>query len=215
MSSTDQAAELRLATEAAAAVEDTSKVEAGAAVEDSSKVEAAAAVAPEQAQEESKALSGKKVKISTSDGEVIEIAEEYARMSTTIKNLLDSGFDESEESIPLETVSKKVFDKVIEYCEYRFANPEQKNTLGAYSPELAEWDQKFFDALDLPMMYDVTTAANFLDNKPLLDVMCKGIAGKIRGKSVEEMREILNIKNDFTPEEEEELREQNAWCLDV
>ena len=34
----------------------------------------------------------------------------------------------------------------------------------------------------------------------------------IRGKTTEQMREILQIENDFTPEEEEEIRLQNSWA---
>ena len=34
------------------------------------------------------------------------------------------------------------------------------------------------------------------------------------GKSPEEIRERFNIVNDFTPEEEEEVRRENAWSED-
>ena len=36
----------------------------------------------------------------------------------------------------------------------------------------------------------------------------------IKGKSPEEIRETFNIENDFTPEEEEEIRRENAWGQD-
>lgn len=32
------------------------------------------------------------------------------------------------------------------------------------------------------------------------------------GKTPEEIRRIFNIKNDFTPEEEELVRKENDWC---
>lgn len=48
-------------------------------------------------------------------------------------------------------------------------------------------------------------AANFLDIKGLLDVTCKTVANMIKGKSPEEIRRTFNIKNDFTPEEEEQV----------
>ena len=35
------------------------------------------------------------------------------------------------------------------------------------------------------------------------------VANLMKGKSVEEMRETLNIKNDFTPEEEAKIRKEN------
>lgn len=47
----------------------------------------------------------------------------------------------------------------------------------------------------------------------LLDSCCQKIASMIRGKSVEEIRKLFNIENDFTPEEEAEIREENSWAL--
>ena len=34
----------------------------------------------------------------------------------------------------------------------------------------------------------------------------------IKGKTPEEIRETFNIKNDFAPAEEEQLRKENEWC---
>jgi S-phase kinase-associated protein 1 len=36
----------------------------------------------------------------------------------------------------------------------------------------------------------------------------------IKGKEPEEIRKIFNIENDFTPEEEEEMRAEYAWLKD-
>ena len=55
-------------------------------------------------------------------------------------------------------------------------------------------------------------AANFLDIKALLDVGCKTVANMIKGKSPEEIRKTFNIQNDFTPEEEEQIRRENEWA---
>ena len=57
-------------------------------------------------------------------------------------------------------------------------------------------------------------AANYLDIKGLLDLTCQTVANMMKGKSVEEIRKIFNIKNDFTPEEEEEIRKENQWAFD-
>lgn len=55
-------------------------------------------------------------------------------------------------------------------------------------------------------------AANYLDIKPLLDVGCKTVANMIKGKSPEEIRKTFNIQNDFTPDEEEQIRRENEWA---
>lgn len=55
-------------------------------------------------------------------------------------------------------------------------------------------------------------AANYLDIKALLDVGCKTVANMIKGKSPEEIRKTFNIQNDFTPEEEDQIRRENEWA---
>lgn len=56
-------------------------------------------------------------------------------------------------------------------------------------------------------------AANYLDIKGLLDVTCKTVANMIKGKSPEEIRKTFNIKNDFTPAEEEQV--SLVWVTSV
>lgn len=37
----------------------------------------------------------------------------------------------------------------------------------------------------------------------------------VQGKTAEEIRKTFNIVNDFTPEEEAQVREENKWCEDA
>ena len=62
------------------------------------------------------------------------------------------------------------------------------------------------------MLLQLILAANYLDIKPLLDLTCAKIASMMKDKTTEEMRQIFNIVNDFTPEEEAKVREENKWC---
>lgn len=57
-------------------------------------------------------------------------------------------------------------------------------------------------------------AANFLDIQSLLDLTCKTVADMIKGKTPEQIRSEFDIENDFTPEELDEVRRDNAWCDD-
>ena len=66
--------------------------------------------------------------------------------------------------------------------------------------------------VDQGTLFELILAANYLDIKGLLDVGCKTVANMIKGKSPEEIRKTFNIKNDFTPEEEEQVRKENEWA---
>lgn len=60
----------------------------------------------------------------------------------------------------------------------------------------------------------LSQAANYLNIKSLLDLTCMTVANMIKGKTPEEIRKTFNIKNDFTPEEEEEVRRENQWAFE-
>ena len=57
-----------------------------------------------------------KVKLVTSEGEVVEVDVDVASKSVLIKGMIDdSGVDEE---IPLPNVKKAVLEKIIQYCTY-------------------------------------------------------------------------------------------------
>jgi S-phase kinase-associated protein 1 len=78
---------------------------------------------------------------------------------------------------------------------------------------LKSFDEAFVD-VDRATLFDLILAANYLDIKDLLEITCQKVADTIKDKSPEEVREIFNIQNDFTPEEEEEVRKENAWAFE-
>jgi S-phase kinase-associated protein 1 len=49
----------------------------------------------------------------------------------------------------------------------------------------------------------------------LLDVLCKTIADWLRGHTTEEMRDILGVTSDFTPEEEAQCRYELEWLEEI
>ncbi len=55
-------------------------------------------------------------------------------------------------------------------------------------------------------------ASNYLDIKPLLELACAKVASMMKNKSVVEIRKLFNIENDFSPEEEQQIIEENKWA---
>jgi S-phase kinase-associated protein 1 len=57
----------------------------------------------------------------------------------------------------------------------------------------------------------VADASTSLDIPDLSDLASATIASIFKGKTVDEMREVFNIQNDFTPEEIEEITKDDKW----
>ncbi|KAE8730372.1 SKP1-like protein 1B [Hibiscus syriacus] len=152
--------------------------------------------------------TSKKIILKSFDGEIFEVVEAVALPSQTIKNMIEDNC--ADEEIPVPTVSGKTLSKVLEYCKRHadVATNDENN-----SNELKVWDADFVN-VDQGTIFDLTMAANFLNIKELLDLMCKTVADMMRGKTTERIRKTFHIKNDYTPEEEEEVRRENSWAFD-
>ncbi|XP_020217395.1 SKP1-like protein 1A [Cajanus cajan] len=153
--------------------------------------------------------SAKKITLKSSDGEAFEVEEAVALESQTIKHMIED--DCADSGIPLPNVTSKILAKVIEYCKKHVdaANPDDKPS----EEDLKAWDTDFVK-VDQATLFDLILAANYLNIKSLLDLTCQTVADMIKGKTPEEIRKTFNIKNDFTPEEEEEVRRENQWAFE-
>ncbi|GAB5590404.1 hypothetical protein Unana1_05304 [Umbelopsis nana] len=176
------------------------------------------------------------VQLLSSDNETFTVDKQVAERSILIKNMLEVqdvcarqiavtviidinlwlDVGESDAPIPLPNVTAKILKKVIDWCEHHRGDPvsqqEEINDRKRLT-EIDEWDQKFME-VDQETLFEIILAANYLDIKPLLDIGCKTVANMIKGKSPEEIRRTFNIVNDFTPEEEAQIRKENEWAED-
>ncbi|TXG52015.1 hypothetical protein EZV62_021184 [Acer yangbiense] len=145
--------------------------------------------------------TSRKITLKSSDGEAFEVDEAVALESQTIKHMIED--DCADNGIPLPNVTSKILSKVIEYCKKHVESPKSDDrATGAVDDDLKAWDAEF------------VKAANYLNIKSLLDLTCQTVADMIKGKTPEEIRKTFNIKNDFTPEEEEEVRRENQWAFE-
>lgn len=163
---------------------------------------------------------------------IIETKWCYVEHMTTVKNITDdvpgSGVNEP---IPLPNVEKRILLLVLQWIEKYIPeyvreklekgnltddkNPEQKNENAGPTPY--EWETPLFVELSKQEEYyalviKLMLAFNYLDCKPGLEHTCKFIANDIKGNAPEEIRKKFGLKNDFTAEEEEQIRKENEWC---
>jgi S-phase kinase-associated protein 1 len=143
------------------------------------------------------------------DDKEFKVLVNAAKLSDTIKNLIeDAGTDLP---IPLPNVSSDILAKVVEYCNYHIDHPVTPSTDEKKTDDISEWDLEFCK-MDQPTLFKLILAANYLDIKDLLDLCCKTVANMVKGKTPDEIRKTFNITQDFTPEEEEQVKNDNEWC---
>ncbi|KAF2860938.1 E3 ubiquitin ligase SCF complex, Skp subunit [Piedraia hortae CBS 480.64] len=156
------------------------------------------------------------VTLTSSDGVEMKTTRKVIERSTVIKDMFGD-LGASSEPIPIMNVTENVLRKVLEWCIHHQNDPpaslEDDSDSRKKTTDIDEWDQKFMQ-VDQEMLFEIILAANYLDIKALLDIGCKTVANMIKGKSPEEIRKTFNIQNDFTPEEEEQIRRENEWAED-
>uniref|UniRef100_G1Q6P6 S-phase kinase-associated protein 1 n=1 Tax=Myotis lucifugus TaxID=59463 RepID=G1Q6P6_MYOLU len=141
------------------------------------------------------------IKLLSSDGEIFEVDVEIAKQSVTIKTMLeDLGMDDEgdDDPVPLPNVNAAIFNKVIQWCTHHKDDPpppEDDENKEKRTDDIPVWDQEFLK----------------VDQGTLFELILT-VANMIKGKTPEEIRKTFNIKNDFTQEEEAQVRKENQWC---
>mmetsp|Transcript_15739 Transcript_15739/g.17771 ORF Transcript_15739/g.17771 Transcript_15739/m.17771 type:complete len:168 (-) Transcript_15739:352-855(-) len=162
---------------------------------------------------ETESLASRIYNLVSQEKEKFPVSKEVAEMSNLVKEMTEDEEDEDSD-IPLPNVSSRVLKKVIEFCQHHEKEkmPEIEKPLKSsnMAEVVSDWDAKFVE-VEQELLFQLILAANYMDIKSLLDLSCAKVASMIKGKTPEEIRKTFNITNDFTPEEECTVREENKW----
>jgi len=150
------------------------------------------------------------------DNKVFKVKSDALKHSTYLSSSLDTlqmdkldDIDETAAVPILIDIQGTTLGKIVEYCEYHLG-AEQAEVGQTISAD--EWDKIFCASLSQSDLFDIILASQYIGHRPLLDLSCKVVANMIKGKSPQEIRQTFNIKNDFTPEEDDQVRRENEWC---
>ncbi|KAK0592513.1 hypothetical protein LWI29_020518 [Acer saccharum] len=114
--------------------------------------------------------------------------------------------------VPLQNVSAKHMSAIIGF--YRTHLEFRRRTLLPSTEEVKAFDTAFLKNKSNNQLKELIIAANFLNTKELLDFLIETSANRIKDKSVEYVREIFGIKNDYSPEEKARIRTEYKWAFD-
>ena len=77
---------------------------------------------------------------------------------------------------------------------------------------LGGWYGEFVKGLGEEELFEVILAANELNIEALLEITAAAVSRMIKDMKVQEVRQFFSIENDFTPEEEKRIEEENEFA---
>ncbi|XP_011093133.1 SKP1-like protein 21 isoform X1 [Sesamum indicum] len=133
--------------------------------------------------------------LQTSDGSIQQVEQEVAMFCPLICREIQSGMGSSKNypiSLP-SRVNPPMLSLILDYCRFH-------QVPGRSNKERKSFDEKFV-RMDTKRLCELTSAADSLQLKPLVDLTSRALARVIEGKSPEEIREIFHLPDDLTEEE--------------
>ena len=127
------------------------------------------------------------------------------------------------------TVGTEAFERILAFIEWHelherehgpvpdLEKPLRSNSIAEclvlqdYPADLAHEYAAFVVDISQEKLFEIILASNKLGLTSMLDLALAQIAAMIKGKTPEEIRQTFNIVNDFTPEEEAQVRAENQW----
>ncbi|KNA24298.1 hypothetical protein SOVF_017040 [Spinacia oleracea] len=134
--------------------------------------------------------------LQTNDGSIQQVEEEVAMFCPVIcREILQKSMGSSKlNAIVLpERVNPATLGSILDYCRFH-------QVPGHSIKERKAFDDRFI-RLDTKKLCELTSAADSLQLKSLVDLTSRTLARIIEGKTPEEIREIFNLPDDLTEEE--------------
>jgi S-phase kinase-associated protein 1 len=112
--------------------------------------------------------------------------------------------------------SLSTIENALSFAIYHSIDPLREIEKPLRSSDMSDlvqpWYADFLSRLTQEQIFDVILLSNMILFETLKTLACATVASMIKGKTPEQIRTLFNIVNDFTPEEEAQVIEENKWC---
>lgn len=152
----------------------------------------------------------KKIMVRTADGEVFELKKDVAMEIAIVKSFFQEDTVSYETVMPIPNVQSWEMAKLIEYCN---KNLELKGKADG-DKELKAFQAEFINDQSTKSLLRLANVANYLEVKYFLDFLCQTVADRIKNKTVEYVRDLFGVENDFSPEEYDKVCAEAPWCFE-
>ena len=145
------------------------------------------------------------IQIISSEGIVFKISKKASRRSRILKGMMEDYPDEA--SFPMKNIKGNILEKIKEYLMH-YENEEPKEiTIPLVSNNFNEcvdaWDYNFLGN-DFDIVLELLSAANYLDIKPLYELISAYLGANIRGMNSNTIFKDFEI-DELTDKEKEEM----------
>ena len=122
------------------------------------------------------------IQISSCEGNIYKISKKAAMRSGIIKGMIDDFPDDI--SFPMKSIKGNILEKIKEYLMHYKDEEPQKIEIPLKSNNFSEcinnWDFNFLGN-DIDIIFDLLEAANYMDTKPLHELVSAYLGSNIRG----------------------------------
>lgn len=148
------------------------------------------------------------------EGNRMNVPQKIAMMSQLVKTMNEG--DRETKEIPLTNIRTEILEKVIAFMTHYADSAPKEIEKPLKTTNLADavpaWDAEFVE-VDKTTLYDLVTAANFMDVKPLLELACAKVAIIIKQHSPDLIKNLFTLAKDLTPEEKKALEEETKFIV--
>ena len=140
------------------------------------------------------------IQISSSEGKIYKITKKAAMRSGILKGMMEDYPDDA--TFPMKNIKGNILEKIKDYLMHYENEEPQEISIPLKSNNFSEcvnaWDYNFLGN-DFDVVLELLTAANYLDIKPLYELISAFLGSNIRG---------INSNNIFKDFEIDELTEK-------
>ena len=164
-----------------------------------------------------------KINLESSDKKVFSVEVKVAKKSLTLQDTMtifgiEEDGDENGDPIPLHDVDAANLERLLQWAEEHKDDPPvpTDDETKYRTDNISDFDKEFFN-MDQAALLQLIHAANFMNMPDLLLTACKTVANIIKERTVQEIRDYFHIENDFTPEQEEHVKQSKLidWFNDT
>lgn len=129
----------------------------------------------------------------------IAVNPQTVELCLTVKNLIgDFPSIGKDIDIPIDMNINKYLQDVVKFCENKDIE-EAKETITQFNerkkvPKVWEYDEEFFEDFSIEKLRSILNTADYLECIPMITAGAKNLAGKIKGKTPSEIKDILDLK---------------------